>query len=47
MTITKPFPIRDLERRISGGAGVVLDDVAAGIYANILVRLILYMLDLN
>ena len=47
LDITKPFPIRDLERRISGGAGVVLDDVAAGIYANILVRLILYMLDLN
>ena len=47
LDIIKPFPIRLLERRISGGAGVVLDDVAAGIYANILVRLILYVLDLN
>ena len=42
LDIIKPFPIRSLERQISGGAGVVLDDVAAGIYANILVRLVLY-----
>jgi phosphatidylglycerophosphatase A len=47
LDILKPFPIRSLERRIAGGAGVVLDDVAAGIFGNILVRLILYMLDLN
>ena len=44
LDIVKPFPIRSLERKISGGAGVVLDDVAAGIYANILVRLALYIL---
>ncbi len=43
MDIIKPFPIRSLERQISGGAGVVLDDVAAGIYGNILVRIILYV----
>ena len=42
LDILKPFPIRLLERRISGGAGVVLDDVAAGIFSNILVRLALY-----
>ena len=47
LDILKPFPIRSLERRIAGGAGVVLDDVAAGIYGNIIVRLVLYMLDLN
>lgn len=38
--ILKPFPIRSLERRLKGGFGVVLDDVAAGIYANIILHLI-------
>ena len=38
LDILKPFPIRTLERRISGGAGVVLDDVAAGVMANLLLR---------
>ena len=39
LDILKPFPIRTLERRIPGGAGVVLDDVAAGLMANLLLRL--------
>lgn len=39
--ILKPFPVRYLERRIPGGAGVVLDDIAAGIMANIVLRIIL------
>ncbi|MBW2409345.1 MAG: phosphatidylglycerophosphatase A [Deltaproteobacteria bacterium] len=43
LDIIKPFPIRSLERRISGGAGVVMDDVFAGIYGNLLVRLVLYI----
>ena len=38
--ILKPFPIRRLEKGFKGGFGVVLDDVAAGIYANIILRLI-------
>ena len=38
--ILKPFPIRRLER-VSSGFGVVLDDVLAGIYANIALRLFL------
>jgi phosphatidylglycerophosphatase A len=38
--ILKPFPIRRLEKRLKGGFGVVLDDVAAGVYANIVLRLI-------
>jgi phosphatidylglycerophosphatase A len=32
LDITKPFPVRWLDRHLPGGAGVVLDDVAAGIY---------------
>lgn len=32
LDITKPWPVRPLEK-IPGGAGIVLDDVGAGIYA--------------
>ncbi len=38
--IAKPFPIRRLER-VKAGFGVVLDDVLAGIYSNIILHLIL------
>ena len=39
--ILKPFPIRRLEKRLNGGYGVVLDDVMAGVYANIVLQIIL------
>jgi len=38
--ILKPFGIRRLER-IGGGFGIVLDDVAAGIYSNIILWLLI------
>jgi phosphatidylglycerophosphatase A len=38
--ILKPFPIRHLEKRWKGGYGVVLDDLMAGLYANILLHLL-------
>ncbi len=38
--ILKPFPIRRLEKRLKGGYGVVLDDVAAGVYGSIVLHLI-------
>jgi len=41
MDILKPFPIRYLERTIPGGAGIVVDDVAAGVAAHLLLRLLL------
>ncbi|SRR5258708_6596107 len=31
--IWKPFPIRELEARVKGGMGVMIDDVAAAFYA--------------
>jgi phosphatidylglycerophosphatase A len=31
--IVKPWPVRALERRVGGGPGIVLDDVAAGVLA--------------
>ena len=36
----KPYPLKKMEKRFAGGVGVVIDDVGAGIYANILVRLL-------
>lgn len=40
--IIKPFPIRWLDRNVKGAVGVVLDDVVAGVFANILLRLAMY-----
>jgi len=42
LDILKPFPIRNLDKRIPGGLGVVADDVAAGIIANLLLRGLFY-----
>ncbi len=38
--IIKPFPIRWIEKKVKGGMGIVLDDVVAGLFANILLRLL-------
>ena len=40
LDILKPTPARQLEA-LPGGWGIVLDDVAAGIYGNLLIRLAL------
>jgi phosphatidylglycerophosphatase A len=40
--ILKPIPIRWLEKKVSGGSGIVIDDVVAGIYANLTLRLIIF-----
>jgi phosphatidylglycerophosphatase A len=45
--ILKPFPIRRLERWFKGGWGVVLDDVLAGIYANIVLQIIASLFTLS
>jgi phosphatidylglycerophosphatase A len=42
LDIIKPPPAGAIDRRMKGGAGVVLDDVAAGIYANILLQFARY-----
>jgi phosphatidylglycerophosphatase A len=36
--VLKPFPAGTIDRRLAGGAGVVLDDVVAGLYANLATR---------
>jgi phosphatidylglycerophosphatase A len=43
--ILKPFPIRILEKRVGGGSGIVLDDVLAGVYGNLVIRLVIYFTD--
>ncbi len=40
LDIVKPFPARYLDARVPGGWGIVLDDVVAGIYSNVLLRII-------
>jgi phosphatidylglycerophosphatase A len=40
--IWKPFPIGRAER-LRGGAGILMDDIAAGIYANLVLRAVLLL----
>jgi len=37
--IWKPWPIRDLDHRLAGGVGIMLDDLVAALYAAILLAL--------
>ncbi len=41
--VAKPFPIRRLEEKVPGGWGVMTDDLLAGIYGNLVLRLILFL----
>lgn len=40
LDVIKPYPARHIDRTMSGGWGVVLDDVVAGLYSNIFLRII-------
>jgi phosphatidylglycerophosphatase A len=40
LDILKPFPIGTLEKRFTGGLGVVIDDVVAGILGNLILRIL-------
>jgi phosphatidylglycerophosphatase A len=42
--ILKPYPIRRLER-LRAGIGVVVDDLGAAIYAHLVVRMILFLVE--
>lgn len=39
--ILKPWPVSLLDKEVGGGLGIVLDDVAAGVYANIGTQIII------
>lgn len=44
MDILKPYPVRKIDQSLPGGWGIVLDDVLAGVYSHILLRLgLLYL----
>lgn len=40
--IVKPWPVNYLDRKISGGLGIMVDDVAAGLYAFASLQLLAY-----
>jgi phosphatidylglycerophosphatase A len=42
--IIKPFPASLIDRKMPGGPGVMLDDLFAGIYANIVLRVLVHLL---
>jgi phosphatidylglycerophosphatase A len=39
LDVIKPYPARDLEA-LHGGLGIMADDVAAGVYANLVLQLL-------
>ncbi len=41
--IWKPWPIRYIDEHASGGIGIILDDVLAGIYSLIILRIIAWL----
>ena len=42
--IVKLFPANLIDRRVRGGVGVMLDDLAAAVYANIALRFVAHLL---
>jgi phosphatidylglycerophosphatase A len=43
LDIVKPPPIRQIESTFTGGLGVVLDDIVAGIFGNIILRFVFWL----
>lgn len=41
LDVVKPWPASHFDRAVPGGAGVVLDDVVSGVYANLIARVLL------
>ncbi|MCF6238986.1 MAG: phosphatidylglycerophosphatase A, partial [Candidatus Marinimicrobia bacterium] len=41
--IWKPWPIGYLDRHLSGGLGIMLDDVLAGIYSLVLLQILIHL----
>ncbi len=42
--IWKPWPIYLIDKRVGGGFGIMIDDVIAGIFALLILQLIVYLL---
>lgn len=43
MDILKPYPIRKIDQKMPGGWGIVLDDVLAGLYCQIILRILMVL----
>ncbi len=43
LDIFKPFPINHMEKRLSGGIGIVMDDMMAGMITNAILRMVIYI----
>lgn len=41
--ITKPAPIRQIERKLKGGLSIMMDDIVAGLITNVLIRIFLML----
>jgi len=41
--ILKPWPIRVLDRRVSGGIGIMIDDILAGIFALVSLQFLVFI----
>ena len=41
--IWKPWPIRFIDERMTGGAGMILDDVLAGVYGCIVLQILVWL----
>ncbi len=37
--ILKPFPIRWVEKAVKGGAGIIADDILAGVFTNVVLQI--------
>jgi phosphatidylglycerophosphatase A len=46
LDIIKPYPISYIDKHVHGGIGIMLDDVAAGIPANIFVRVLIFLFEI-
>ena len=42
----KPFPVKQIEERFSGGTGIVMDDVMAGVMSNVILRILIWFVGL-
>ena len=45
LDIFKPPPMGTVDRRLSGGVGIVMDDLVAGVGANLILRLVFFFLE--
>jgi len=41
LDVIKPYPAGYIDQNVSGGTGVVMDDVVSGIYSNLVLRVLL------